>query len=780
MAFLPWLQEKGQEVVDFATDEEVLKAVAIAYVTGGMFGGEEMLVWDAGAAASAATLSASSIAVTRATTPSLPDMRGQGIGDLSDRGSRFQFTAPAASREIVYGKVRKSGVITNIETTDATFVAGSGTQYLWITIAVCAGGAEEIHDIYLNDVSIGGKSTNSSAFEGPISSSNYYYGYAEYFCGLGGSTSNLSSMFKTSHPFAAGAGPYDTHYYSRLENTCYVTVRLKYDATIFEQGVPKISFLVQGKRVLDTRYSSYTTGWQNPAMCIRDYLIDPIYGLGIPEDQIDTASFNTAASKCDETPTGRTTKRFKCNGVIDTQKSVKANIEDMLTSCAGVLNYSNGKFKLKVGTYSTPTVTLTKDDFIGDITVSTKNSIRDQFNTVKAIYFDETQNQIQDAEVIKLDVYAADGGEKSSIDLSLPFTTSLEEAKHLSYLAINQSRHQIRMTVRCKMTAFRFDIGDTVYITDDSFGWNQKVFEVLNWGLVSDGLSMAVDLTLKETSSEAYDYGIYAPNVSTVYKFAGTTVAQRFGSGYNDLSSLFSDWGSETTKELYIDEYYDVTGLQISTPALPIPSGLKGKLIIRNFGDIVGVRHNYLDSATLRAGDAIVVESQAYDPEILIINEGRILGAGGKGGNGGDGGYAIDDESNTLNGGLGGDNDSGFYKDGQGAGYQSVSGGNLPTLRETGDTGAPGGTGQSDPAASAYAGNGGTAGAGGGFGEDGEAGNDGADGSSPYGFGTGASGSAGGLAGRAIVDNSGVSGGINMTVVNRGTISGDVGSIIIS
>lgn len=65
------------------------------------------------------------------------------------------------------------------------------------------------------------------------------------------------------------------------------------------QGPPNISFIVQGNRIYDTRTDTWVAGGTNPAMCIRDYLLSPIYGCGFAASLIHEDSFIAAADHCD-------------------------------------------------------------------------------------------------------------------------------------------------------------------------------------------------------------------------------------------------------------------------------------------------------------------------------------------------------------------------------------------------------------------------------------------------------------------------------------------------
>ena len=242
---------------------------------------------------------------------------------------------------------------------------------------------------------------------------------------------------------------------------------------------------MQGRKILDTRTSA-TAFSSNPAMILRDYLTDTKYGLGSTADEIDTASFNAAANVCDETvalAAGGTEKRYEAHGVIDTENQPKQIIEEILSSMAGSLYYSGGKWYLKAGAY-TPSETLTEDDLIGAVQINTKPSRRDNFNAVKGVFLPDEVGNFQPTDytpITSSTFQAEDNGEQVFSNLDLPFTQSPSMAQRIAKINLFKARQQLVMTLPCKLTAFKHNVGDTIMVTLDRYGFSNKVFEIVNW-----------------------------------------------------------------------------------------------------------------------------------------------------------------------------------------------------------------------------------------------------------------------------------------------------------
>ena len=80
-----------------------------------------------------------------------------------------------------------------------------------------------------------------------------------------------------------------------------------------------------------------------------------------------------------------------------------------------------------------------------------------------------------------------------------------------------------------KLTAFKYDIGDTINITIDRFGFSSKVFEITSWSLSVEGgesPALGVDVTMREI-------------VSTVFDFTASTDEQDFTADNTILRSPF-------------------------------------------------------------------------------------------------------------------------------------------------------------------------------------------------------------------------------------------------
>ena len=295
----------------------------------------------------------------------------------------------------------------------------------------------------------------------------------------------------------------------RLQGIAYLYIKLKYDRDVFPNGIPNISAIIKGKKLLDIRDSS-TAFSSNPALVIYDFLSDTRFGLGVSTSNIDTTSFTTVANTCDETVSlsaGGTQKRYECHGVVFNDIAPMEILDDLLSSCVGILSYTNGKFHLNGGKYVAPSITLSEDDFRGAIQLTTKQSRRDTFNTVKGIFTsDEADFQPTDYPMVTSSTFTDEDGEVVFADVDLPFTKSSVMAQRIAKITLFKNRQQLVLKAPLKLTAFKLQVGDTVTINNSLLGLSSKIFEVADWGFVANENDLGVDVVLKETSSTVYDW----------------------------------------------------------------------------------------------------------------------------------------------------------------------------------------------------------------------------------------------------------------------------------
>jgi hypothetical protein len=441
-----------------------------------------------------AAITAASMAASKLLAPKMPSFSDS---SLSDRSQLVR--NPISARTIVYGKCRVSGTIVYLSTT------GTKNEYLHIVLTLAGHEVEAIDEVYFNDELVPLVSNTPTGFYAGVARVNKKRG-------VPGDTADADLIADTA---SLTDGKWTSDH--KLSGIAYLYVRLTWDAEKFPSGIPNISAVIRGKKVLDPRTA--TTAYSaNAALCLRDYLTDTSLGMGMTAAEVDDTAFGVAATICEEQvqilPLSPTVyeNRYEANGVIVTSASPDENIGKLLSAMGGLIAYTGGRIVPYASAYRIPTVTLTEKHFVGPINVQTRTSARDRVNSVKGVYVSETNNwQVTDFPTISSATYVtADNNNVFFRDVVLPFTTSPSCAQRLAVLELRRAREEITFSARFRLEAMQVRAGDTVMITNEKLGWSSKVFEVMEWNFASDGTppQVFIDMTLRETASSVYSWAV--------------------------------------------------------------------------------------------------------------------------------------------------------------------------------------------------------------------------------------------------------------------------------
>ena len=422
-----------------------------------------------------AAIRAGSFVLTTKAAQSMGLIGGSTANEL--KGQTINVRSSTAPRQLIYGQSLVGGVMFYAATT------GSTNEYLHTVFGLADHQIQSVEKVYFGDEDVGTVSgtVSSGRYSGKARIQNSLTGGTAY-ADLVTETASITNNWTSSH---------------KLTGISSVYVRMQYDTSIFT-SIPTVRALVKGKLVYDPR--STTTAWSdNPALCIRDYIMSE-YGMRVTSDEIDSASFIAAANICDETVTVKTAvtqKRYTLNGVVDTSKSPREVLQDMLSTCAGMLIYSSGKYKLIVGAFSSPVQTITVDDLRGDVQLSCANEKANLFNRVAGVFADADKlySATEYPAIASSTFKTQDGNEELSAQLDLNFTTNYLEAQRLAKINLLKSRQGIVVRISCKPTCLNITAGDVVALTIAQLGWSGKYFRVMEWRLNED---IGVDLVLKE------------------------------------------------------------------------------------------------------------------------------------------------------------------------------------------------------------------------------------------------------------------------------------------
>jgi len=414
-------------------------------------------------------------------------------------GTNVNAVAPASDHAIIYGEQRVGGVIFYRSITD-------DQKFLHTLIALAGHECNSIGTVFADNVALtldGNGFVTNDQFQIKDADGNVVNSALRINKHLGGNNQAADadlvaedSAWTTAH---------------QAKNIAYIYIRAEFDTSVFPQGLPTFSAIVQGRKINDPRNTNQAEFTSNAALCLMDYL-ESDFGLGVDGTEINRTIFAAAANVCDENvalSAGGTEKRYTVNGSFVTSLPPDDVITDLTASMAGTIFYTQGQWGVKAGEFTSSVLTLTEDDLRSNLQVNTRHSRRDNFNSVTGMFAGpETDYQPTDFPQLVSDTFETiDGGERVVQDIPLPFTNTSTMAQRIAKIALFKNREQLTISGTFGLRALQLQIGDVVSVTNTRLGFSAKTFEVADWRFgISQDKALEVTMTLREISSAVYDW----------------------------------------------------------------------------------------------------------------------------------------------------------------------------------------------------------------------------------------------------------------------------------
>jgi hypothetical protein len=271
-----------------------------------------------------------------------------------------------------------------------------------------------------------------------------------------------------------------------MSDLVYAVVKLTYSG---EKGVTNLQQMT----------FEVTNSLSNPGLVLYDYLTSPRYGANISAGQIDVVSMTSTVTNTslysisNEIPPNQfnsngstsTQARYVINGVLSTGETVKNNLEKITQACASWLTYDFGQGKwsvivnreLSAGELAA-LVTYDDDSIMGEVTVNATN-LEDLFNAIEVEFPNREirdQNDYYRAEIAQVDRNDLEPDNK--LGLRFDLVNNSIHAQRLGLVELLQSRVDKTIQFRTDYSGLQTSAGDVVKITNEVYGFNEKLFRV--------------------------------------------------------------------------------------------------------------------------------------------------------------------------------------------------------------------------------------------------------------------------------------------------------------
>jgi len=433
---------------------------------------------------------------------------------------------------VVYGKRKIGGNIIFLET------SGTDNTYLYMIMALCEGGVESCEQIYIDDKLVTWSGTLTHGTERTVGSGDSNFYKADPTVEGSSAESTISVTWydgrddQTYNTTVGALSSWTSNH--RLRGISYLALKFKWNQDVFA-GVPSVHAVIKGRKVYDPNLDGTNTGgsgshredttstwaWSdNPVLCTLDYMRNSRFGLGIANSYFDSnwADWQTAADVCDTDVTayGSTTiDLLDMNAVVDTKRKCIENLKILVTGFRGYINYANGKYSVLSETTGSASISLTEDNIIGGLKVSSLDR-NTRFNRVIVTFVNPDKNyqsdevqwpEIDDSGYTSADQHAtmktADGGFLQEGRFDFPTITSPYQALELAEVICRRSRNNMNVGLRCDATGLDLMVGELVNITHATPAFSAKTFRIQGMQVNSD---LTVELQLTEYQAAFYTW----------------------------------------------------------------------------------------------------------------------------------------------------------------------------------------------------------------------------------------------------------------------------------
>jgi hypothetical protein len=523
--------------------------------------------------------------------PDIPDYSEQ-IADLEARGILVNKRNANAHIPVIYGTRKVGGNIVFLES------SGTDNEFLYMALVLGEGEIASVEKIFINEneVTFTGALSDNTERTVAASDSNFYKADPADDTSSAESLVTVRCHYGTDDQAASALLTPLTSWTSnhRLRGLAYIALKFKWNRDAYTR-IPKVQALVKGRKIYNPNLDGTKTGgsgshredtsstWEysdNPIYQLLDYLRNDRFGMGIANSFFDSnfADFQTAGDVLDTniTPFSGASQidLLDSHAVLDTSKKSINLVQELIAGSRSFLNYTAGKYKVLVETTGSASITLTEDNIIGGISVSsTEKSSR--YNRVIVNFINPNKNyQSDEAQFPPVDetglasadqhatMKTADGGILLEKKFNFPTITSPFQAQEMAEVILRRSRSALNVSLTADATAMDLAIGDIVNITHATPAFSAKPFRVVGMTLQK---SCTVALQLVEHQDSYYTFGTQQ-NVPTI---PDTTLPNPFSVAapasvslddemveYNDggvLTRLLVTVGASTDK--FADEY---------------------------------------------------------------------------------------------------------------------------------------------------------------------------------------------------------------------------------
>lgn len=489
---------------------------------------------------------------------------GGGGGGAQAQGTRIQLQPSTENKiPVLYGSAYCSGTVV-----DAWLDNSNKTMtYVMVISETCniAGATYTVEDIYWNDMRLyfgDGTGDRSRAREGrkyvnnipnPLAASGPFIQIANednvdthfddkvYINIYAGNTSSSKQIFgkpQNAWDIQYLADHWDSN--RRFEGLITAIVQVNYDSEKGFTGLPTLTFKL--KNSVD-----------NPAAVLADYMVSDRYGCNIPLSSINSGALAAFETFCNDAGPYKpydwqqgdpilTQKRYQINGLIDTSRRCKENIDTILLNSGAWMSYDvalgqwrvipkralpgttwSGEYQTGTPTDPNPQIIFNDDNITSGIQISSTR-LDNLFNIAGTEYYDKYNKDQRGFVKIEIDSELRNSNEPdNALSLTLDLTNNNIQAERLANIELKQSRDDLVVTFTAGHYGLQAQAGDVIAVYNTLYGWCEPSFPLGKYFRVLSTVEKEVDEGILENEITALEYNSDVYSNESIQEF--TTAA---------------------------------------------------------------------------------------------------------------------------------------------------------------------------------------------------------------------------------------------------------------
>ena len=412
-----------------------------------------------------------------------------GSQNTAQAGARVQLPPATTNRvPVLYGRGFLNGIITDayLTSTDNNATGNQMTYCLVYSEATNAVSSYTLNDVYWNDLKltfdgtdpekvltgtkvVSVKQLTGESVDEVTTDDNFGKddGYVRVWA-YAGSGAAANQIHGPTTPVNAWDIPgLEWTSADRMEGLVFAIVQIRYKSEYGFTGLPNITLDIENNIT-------------NPADVFTDYMTTARYGAGFTSADLDTAALSDWADYCDEllpyidkNGDTQTDKRFQINGVIDTNKSVKQNLDQLMANSSAWLSYNiqDGVWTVHPKQAGASVMTFDDSNIISGIQIS-GTRLDDLYNNYEAEYVDarirDQRNYVRETyDPAQINTEEPD----NTMRLTLEMVNNEMQARRVARVEINQARADLVINFTTSHQGLEANAGDIITVYNTEYGW---------------------------------------------------------------------------------------------------------------------------------------------------------------------------------------------------------------------------------------------------------------------------------------------------------------------